>query len=286
MKILATVVVCAWVLVGPCGYAQQAEPGRPTGLKGPYLGQPVPGQVPTVFAPGIVSKAGDKVFACTFSRDGNEFYFTSKGQIMVSRLTEQGWTYPAPFPVSAGHPALEPHVACDNKRIFWNWDYPAGTPSIYVARRTADGWSAANYAGQGMFVSSSRDGSVYVTHLGSQSDFVSRAILESDRIIGHEDLKGAIEKVRARSDSVAHPCVAPDGSYIVFDIDGGPHLFVSFKGQDGTWGEAIDLSQHGLDVKAGIASISPDGKYLFFGQAGDLYWVSTNLIENLRPKGR
>jgi len=86
---------------------------------------------------------------------------------MVSRLTEQGWTYPAPFPVSAGRLALEPHVTCDNKRIYWNWDHPAGTDSIYVARHTADGWSAAQYAGQGMFVSPSRDGSVYVTHMGS-----------------------------------------------------------------------------------------------------------------------
>lgn len=287
--VLTTVIVCAWALAGPCGFAQQAEPGQPTGLKGPYLGQPVPGKVPVVFAPGIVSKAGISVSACTFSSDGKEFYFTKGNeQIMVSRLTEQGWTYPAPFLVSAGHRALEPHVTCENKRIYWNWDHPAhaGTPSIYVAERTADGWSAARYAGQGMFVSSSRDGSVYVTHMGSQSDYVSRAIMEGDRIVGYEDLKGGIEKVRGRSDSVAHPCVAPDGSYIVFDINGGPHLFVSFKGKDGTWGEAIDLSQHGLDVKAGIASVSPDGKYLFFGQAGDLYWVSTLLIEDLRPNGR
>jgi hypothetical protein len=138
----------------------------------------------------------------------------------------------------------------------------------------------------GMFVSSSRDGRVYVTHTGGQSDFVSRALMEGERIIGYEDLKGGIEKIRIRSDSVAHPCVAPDGSYIIFDIDGGPHLFVSFKGQDGTWGEPIDLSQHGLDVKAGIASISPDGKYLFFGLEERLWWVSTQLIEELRSKGR
>ena len=289
MKMLGTIVVCAWVLVGFCGFAQHAEPERPTGLKGPYLGQPVPGKVPTVFAPGIVSKTGVRVSACTFSPDGKEFYFTkSNEQIMVSRLVEGGWTYPAPFPASAGHRALEPHVTCDNKRIFWNWEDPAhaGMGSIYVSQRTAYGWSAARYAGQGMFLSSSRDGSVYVTHLGSQSDYVSRAIMEGDRIVGYEDLKGAIEKVRARSDSVAHPCVAPDGSYIVFDIDGDPHLFVSFRNQDGTWGEAIDLSQHGLDVKAGIASISPDGNYLFFGQAGDIYWVSTQLIDHLRSRGR
>ena len=103
MKMLAKAVVCAWLLVGPCGYAQQAEPGRPTGLKGPYLGQPVPGEVPTVFAPGIVSGAGVKVSACTFSPDGKEFYFTKGNeQIMVSRLTNRAGPIPRPSPSRRG----------------------------------------------------------------------------------------------------------------------------------------------------------------------------------------
>lgn len=265
--------------------AQVAAPGQPTGLKGPYLGQPVPGNVPKVFAPGLVSKTELKASACTFSPDGKEFYFTSGNErIMVSRLTEGGWTAPEPFAPAAGYRAFEPHVTLDNKRIFWNWNHPdhAGGLAIYVSERAADGWSAPVFAGEGMFTSSSRDGSIYVTHLAREIDYVSRALMEGNRIVGYEDLKGGIEKIRARSSSVAHPCVAPDGSYIVFDIDGGPHLFVSFREPDGSWGEAIDLSQHGLDVKAGIASITPDGKYLFFGLGNDLYWVSTRLIEDLR----
>jgi hypothetical protein len=122
--------------------------------------------------------------------------------------------------------------------------------------------------------------------LGLESDYICRVALEGPRFAGYQDLIGAIEKIRARSASVAHPCVAPDGSYITFDIDGGPHLFVSFREADGTWGEPIDLSEHGLDVKAGIASLTPDGKYLFFGLGNDLYWVSAKLVEDLRPKGR
>jgi len=287
-SIRATAIVCALFISSLAAPAYPAAPGQATGFKGPYLGQPVPDKTPAVFAPGVVSKAGFRVSACTFSPDGNEFYFTrGNEQIMVSRLTDEGWTAPSPFAVSAGHRAFEPHVTRDNKRIYWNWDHPDHPGlSVYFAERTAHGWSAPQFAGEGMFVSSSRDGSLYVTHMGAKSDYVSRAVLEGGRIVGYEDLKGGIEKMRAKSDSVAHPCVAPDGSYIVFDTDGGPHLFVSFKNPDGTWAEAVDLSQHGLDVKAGIASISPDGKYLFFGKDGDLWWVSTQLIEDLRPKGR
>ena len=81
-----------------------------------------------------------------------------------------------------------------------------GRPASMSPERTADGWSAARYAGQGMFVSSSRDGSVYVTHMGTQSDYVSRAIMEGDRIVGYEDLKGGIEKV-ARQVGFGRPSV-------------------------------------------------------------------------------
>jgi hypothetical protein len=184
-------------------------------------------------------------------------------------------------------------VTFDNKRIYWGWNHPAppdktNVPDygIYFSVRTANGWSAAEYVGQGMFVSSSRDGTMYVTHLNDppDGDFVSHAVMANNRFVGYEDLKGGIEVLRSRYDAIAHPCIAPDGSYIVFDVEGGWHLFVSFKRKDGTWGEAIDLSVHGLDVKAGQASISPDGKYLFFGMNGDIYWVSTQLIEALRPK--
>jgi hypothetical protein len=294
MKTIASIVAaCLLMLTGHRGFAQDVTPTQSTGIKGPYLGQAVPGKVPKIFAPSIVSKGTTKVSACTFSPDGKEFYFTKGDQIMACRLTEQGWTYPAPVQFSAGYGALQPHVTYDNKSIYWGWAHPAPAGEaklpdygIYVSERTAEGWSPARYVGQGMFVSSNRAGEVYVTHLSlpPNGDFVSRAIMAGNQFVGYEDLKGGIEKLRSKYNAIAHPCIAPDGSYIVFDVEGGWHLFVSFRCKDGTWGEAIDLSHHGLDVRAGQASISPDGKYLFFGKAGDIYWVNTQLIEDLRPK--
>jgi hypothetical protein len=66
----------------------------------------------------------------------------------------------------------------------------------------------------------------------------------------------------------------------------GWHLFVSFRGADGTWGEPIDLAGHVFDRAAGMASITPGGKYLFFSANGDLFWVSTKVIEDLRPRAK
>jgi hypothetical protein len=43
-----------------------------------------------------------------------------------------------------------------------------------------------------------------------------------------------------------------------------------------------------LEINAGQPFITPDGKYLFFTkmeqEQGDLYWVSTEILEELRPK--
>jgi Tol biopolymer transport system component len=81
----------------------------------------------------------------------------------------------------------------------------------------------------------------------------------------------------------AHPCIALDGSYIIFDADSGSYLYISFKDAEGNWSEPIDLTEHGLDRKAGGAYISPDGKYLFFALNKDIWWVDIKVIEDLRP---
>ena len=60
-------------------------------------------------------------------------------------------------------------------------------------------------------------------------------------------------------------------------------MYVSFRKPDGTWDVAIDLTAHGFNPSAGGATLSPDGKYLFFHLNGDIWWVDTQVIEKLRP---
>jgi ankyrin repeat protein len=274
------------------------KPGQPTGLQGPYLGQKPPGLVPEMFAPGIVSMLAPSDYACTVSPDGREFYFTrakSGGvpqEIMFCRLEKDGWTAPEPVKFSAGYSAHEPHITADNKKIYWGWfrPVPAGEVKpefdygIYVSERNAAGWSEAKYVGQGMFVSSSRSGQIYVTD--PVAGYLAKAELVNGRFSKLDRVTGALDHLRPRYTNFAHPCIAPDESYLLFDVEGGWHLFVSFRGADGAWGEPIDLAEHGLDRAAGMASITRDGKLLFFSANGDLYWVSTQYIENLRPRAK
>jgi len=94
---------------------------------------------------------------------------------------------------------------------------------------------------------------------------------------------------------IAHPFIAPDESYLLWDCvrEGGfgdSDIYVSFRSKDGEWGPAVNL---GSGVNTGreefFASITPDGKFLFFTRVqsetkANIYWVDAAIVERLRPK--
>jgi CubicO group peptidase (beta-lactamase class C family) len=248
-----------------------------------YLGQIPPGLTPQIFAPGIISLPSSIDYAGAFSPDGTEFYFTRRIEdnqnIYETHLTNGVWSEPAPVSFSAGDNAHEPHLTFDNQTLYFGWFHPLPPEEdsdagygIWATDRTTSGWSEPRYVGQGMFVSSDRSGQMYVTNLTTSPHSLSQVTLVDGRFTEWESITAG-----------AHPCIAPDGSYLVYDRGGGEHLYVKFHLADGTWGESIDLAKQGIPLKAGIAMISPDGQYLFYVYEGDLYWVSTELIANLKP---
>ena len=294
MKKEFSFAIFAILLQASSSQSQTDQKNSPV-LKGPYLGQKAPGLTPEIFAPGVVSIPGATEYSGSFSPDGNEYYFyrfseNSPARILFSAVVDGKWTAPEPAAFAKGYPAFEPHITFDNKKLYFGWGHPlpdgeSGDPNIpgtWVTNRTADGWSSPMYAGQGMFVSSSRDGSVYTTDMSSRNidgtTSLAHVITKHGRFTGFERLA-----IQSHAGNQAHPCIAPDGSYLLFDVEGGNHLFVCFKRADGNWGEAIDLVSHGFDPKAGGAYISPDGKYLFFHLRGDLWWVDVKVFEGLRP---
>jgi hypothetical protein len=88
----------------------------------------------------------------------------------------------------------------------------------------------------------------------------------------------------------AHPFIAPDESFLVFDSyregsGGFGGIYVCFRSADGTWGDAILLNGLlGIPPFAGQPALSPDGRYLFYSLHWDMYWVSAGILEELRPR--
>jgi WD40-like Beta Propeller Repeat len=278
----------------------------PTGfpvLEGPYLGQKPPGTTPEVFAPGVVSTA-EHEFSCSFTPDGNEFYFTrsdptlKQNVIMVTKLQDGVWTEPAVVPFVENLMSFEPLVTPDNKRLYFTWGKPIpgqpGPPmNIFYVEREGDGWSAAKNPGspfnpaKAMLVSSTMDGTIYTTDISEGPG--KERIAVSHKVDGeYKTLDRLGPPINGETQSM-YPFIAPDESYLVF-ISRRPAekinsvLCVSSRNRDGSWGDPRTID---LGMKAGLPFVTHDGKYLFFtgGEQGksDIYWVSAKILFDEKP---
>ena len=284
-------------------YGQAAETGVLV-LKGPYVGQAPPGKTPVIFAPGFVSTDAHE-FSCSLTPDGNEFYFARRDPtlnqpvVMVTRLRDGVWTKPEIAPFVENGFSFEPMVTPDGKRLYFTSGKPVpgqtGPPmNILYVEREGDGWSAAKDPGspfnpaKAMYISAAANGTIYTTDI---SGGPAKACVAVCRLVDgkYQTLEQMGPPIGAGTQNM-YPFVAPDESFLIVTARTPSEklqsaLCVSFRKPDGSWAEprAIDL---GMD--AGVPFVSRDGKYLFFtaGERGksDIYWVSAEVIGELRPK--
>ena len=88
------------------------------------------------------------------------------------------------------------------------------------------------------------------------------------------------------------PFIAPDESYLIFsrtvpEEKGRSDLFISFRGGDGKWSEAVNMGDTVNSLHNETSPVvTPDGRYLFFSRvSGDIngvFWTSADVIEELR----
>lgn len=266
-----------------------------SGPKGPYLGQKPPGKVPQIFAPGFISDKN--VVGCTFSPDGQEFYFSrfisQSNRIMVTINTEFGWTEPVLVEFNKDFFGGPPFISPDGARFIWRAvrPFPANWPGVkpkpgsreelvyWNMRKTETGWINPepfllpvpdNSRLHG--ISMTLDGTVYTCF----SNVIVRILYQGQEFLEPEIvLKGY---------PGAYPAVAPDENFLVFTKQGNPRqLMVIFKNEDKSWSEPMSLdtkiNQKGMN---GYPYISYDGKYLFYTRNHKIYWVSTEAIKALR----
>jgi Tol biopolymer transport system component len=300
--LLLVIAVGAWLV--PIGLHSQVPEDSLLIARNLYLGQKPPGTTPKVFAPGIVSTKEYEV-AGSFTPDGSEYFFTrrpeAKGvynRIYYTRLEDSVWTKPELVPFGAPAMEFEPHVTPQGDKVYFNSERkkPAGITlqgEIWYAERSDSGWGEARYLdapindGFAMYVTSTHDGTLYFTGVYGRKYGIFRSHPVDAGYTVPEYLPDEINSIRP-----AHPYVSPDETYLIFDAytaEGRkPEIYISFRRADGSWTEARKL---GPEVNATqteyAASVSPDGKYLFFHRLiegnGDIYWVDASIIEQHRP---
>jgi hypothetical protein len=287
-----------WALTMFLATVADASASSQARLRGPYLGQTPPGDTPQVFAAGIVSMKGSREYCLALTSDGREIYFNRAGVgVMACILTESGWTQPRVAEFSDRFPGGEVHVTPDGRHLLMNRYARLAegeTGGIWSLPRANGGWGDARFLiPQGMRATSTRDGAIYATDIagyrveGRDGGIIARWIRRDEEYRRDADPGGGVNTPAVE----AHPFIAPDERYLIFNSPraggkGEGDLYVSFRRADGSWGGAVNLEPLNSAAADWCATVSPDGRYLFFtrnsADGGDIYWVSAGIIERFR----
>lgn len=262
--------------------------------EGPCLGQKPPGLIPERFAPGLVTTDRWE-YGGVFTPDLNEFYYIREDRaglnhemVLLQKNGEDRWRVSAVSPREG-----QPFIAPDGKTMYLGSRY---------RERTRSGWSELKSIGPQfedfriMRLTVSSKGTYVFDEVGSaEGDGIIRC---SQLINGKREAPSPISREINTGTFNAHPFLSPDETYLIWDSQreggfGNSDLYISFRESDGTWGPAINLGD-AINTAAweAAASVTPDGKYLFFNrnmgsdnyENVDIFWVDAQVIENLRHK--
>ena len=335
-NILHFLLICALLSITACTPASQKS-GNIQVIRGDYFGQTPPGDSARLFAPGIISTGMDeRDFAIT--PDGNEIFFCRVAgnfryvTIFHSRRSDEVWSSPEVFEfcTDPAYKYVEPHISPDGTKLYFISNMPedsssVGNEDIWVCTKTDDRWSApqnlgapVNTKSKEFFPSVTHDGTIYYTHLDTvaNEEFIYRSRLVDGKYQVPEKLGPNVNIGRARYNAF----VAADENYMIIPAYGMPDSFgatdyyISFRDSLDNWSQPMNM---GPAINTSFpgewsASVSTDGKYLFFmsdrmgntslgklsteslqnfhtshqNGSSDIYWISTSVIEELRENAK
>jgi len=263
-------------------------------LEGPYMGQQPPGMVAEPFAPGIISKEGWELEG-VFSPGMNEFYFTTRkdqgpSTVIGFRMENNVWKKYTEFKrmgeVSFSPDGTRMHMAEGYKdRMGEGWTQRQSLGPLF----DRDDWGI-------MRLSSSTKGT-YVF-----DDYKSGDVIRISTVVnGERQAPKEMGPIVNFGEWTAHPFIAPDESYLIWDTErgdgfGDSDLYISFRQADDSWGPAINMGESvNTDKWEAFATVTSDGKFILFNRRiddgsnddlmnVDIYWVDAAIIETLRPK--
>jgi len=301
MKTIHYLIFSALTLaLNACNHKEQkSKVNKEASLEDVYLGQKPPGLTPIPFAPGLVSTDLPEVNSA-FTPDMKAFYFIRRGEENKTSAfyeykyndTNGEWEKSELASPWIGRPVISP----DGETMHLGDNYLKRTESGWSELKKLEPPTVSNDSMYIMRLSSSENGTYYFdTYKENDSTFPIRY---SRLINGKHEAPIALPKAINTGTFLSHPFIAPDESYLLFDAIrdegyGDSDIYISFKQKDGSWGNAINLGDKiNTDAWEASASITPDGKYLFFSrnvgsddfENVDIFWVDAKVIFSLENR--
>ena len=279
---LTSLLPLSLVLGGACSEGQAV-------LEGPYLGMSPPGDVPELFAPGIVADVYWEHSGAVFTPDGDELFWSTvinEGRmprivtVLHMNRDDGVWTGPelAPFSLDAATYTHVNSISPDGKRLYFFSEKNGEGSKAWVVDKTENGWSEPGLLRLNTIdnpdtvvneVHEARSGTLYFS---GPLDSVpgGRGIVRSRLVDGkyqaYESLGPSVNSTHSDRYPNNSPTVDPSERFVIFASTrpGGfsaQDLYISFRQPDDTWGPAVNLGQeiNGFGTRTSWPQLSPPG---------------------------
>jgi hypothetical protein len=246
------------------------------------------------FAPGSIARGRETMVS--LSADGRTVHVMRvtrapvvRVEIVRSDFVRGRWTEPTPVPLGTGPRTIDPVLAPDGARLYFQMlspasakraEDPAGVPlaaldfDLFVAERGCDTLRTPTRLPDGLntpqsefYLSATRRGTLYFTRMSP--DYTDPVVLRARPIGGGRYAPPETLTTINDRRSVGNAFIAPDESFLVFSDDrragaGRSDLFISLRRGTG-WSEPRNLGPaiNGPDDEI-APTLSPDGSLLFF----------------------
>lgn len=307
-------IIFLQLLVATSINAQQSDFPNLTGL---YLGQKPPGMTPERFAENAITDNFYPHSKMMVAPDGNRIYWStfidtvnSDFALYYCDFNGKNLSMPKKDSVISKYGIYSFSYSNDGKTIYFGTQQPLPEYEgkkiygVWYSKNERLQWSKpqpikstldSNWASLGS-LSMNIDGDIY---------FVGRYEGNSPKIYFSKLIKGKYQKPEPLPDIInsgitLDPFIDPQNRYLLFaasrrsDNIGIIDLYVSFRKNNGDWEKPVNLGENiCTKYMDRFPMVTRDGKYLFFvtshsnhfpSKYTHYHWVSTKVIEELRPK--
>jgi hypothetical protein len=288
-----------------------SQNGNTTKTNSQFFGNKQPGIVPERFILKLVNDDYQFYASPTYNSDLTEICWTpnfndnfSYGGLVASKFKNGSWTKPYVLRfLDSTYSHRSPFFDYNSRRLYFqayknNIQGFDQMEKFYFVEKTSKGWSDPvlldtifnKYTVHWQFSLDKQNNLYFGGDLRSKEN--TGGIYYSECNNGKYLEPVLIFKNTVLDDAVFGPAISPDGDYILFARihpreSTNPRIFsiyISFKDKNNNWSEPKELGEK-LNMMSNQPRITPDGKNIFFiRNSGTPYWVSSKIIEELRPK--